>query len=78
MAKKTYSTPSVEIEILLTDVLMISNMDNVGEDEDNWEIQEVGYENFKQKKYSSFSIEFYIRTFYGGVCQYGKTRKSNR
>ena len=38
MAKKTYSTPSVEIEILLTDVLMISNMDNVGEDEDNWEI----------------------------------------
>ena len=38
MAKRTYSTPSVEIEILLTDVLMISNMDNVGEDEDNWEI----------------------------------------
>ena len=38
MAKKTYSTPSVEIEILLTDVIMTSNLDNVGDDVDNWEI----------------------------------------
>ena len=38
MAKKTYSTPSVEIEILLTDIIMTSNLDNVGDDVENWEI----------------------------------------
>lgn len=40
MAKKNYSTPSVEIENLLLDVLMFSNYDNVGDDED-WGITEV-------------------------------------
>ena len=38
MAKKTYSTPSVEIELLLTDIIMTSNLDNVGDDVENWEI----------------------------------------
>ncbi len=39
MAKKIYTTPSVEIEVMLTDVIMISNMDNVGDDGD-WGIPE--------------------------------------
>ena len=39
MAKKLYTTPSVEIEVLLADVLMFSSFDNVGEDED-WGIPE--------------------------------------
>ena len=36
MAKKIYSAPSVEIELLEADVLMMSSFDNVGNDEDNW------------------------------------------
>lgn len=38
MAKKKYTTPSVEVEQLLHDVLMFSNYDNVGGDED-WNIE---------------------------------------
>ncbi len=38
MTKKTYVTPKVTIENLLQDVLMFSNYDNVGGDED-WGIQ---------------------------------------
>ncbi len=38
MAKKTYIAPSAKIENLLQDVLMFSNYDNVGGDED-WGIQ---------------------------------------
>ena len=34
MAKKLYTTPSVEIELLQADVLMFSAFDNVGDDED--------------------------------------------
>ncbi len=38
MTKKTYIAPKVAIENLLQDVLMFSNYDNVGGDED-WGIQ---------------------------------------
>ena len=38
MAKKLYTTPSVEIELLQADVLMFSSFDNLGEDKDDWGI----------------------------------------
>ena len=38
MAKKVYVAPSATIETLLLDVLMFSNYDNVGGDEE-WGIQ---------------------------------------
>ena len=38
MAKKNYVAPSATIDNLLLDVLMFSNLDNVGGDED-WGIQ---------------------------------------
>ena len=38
MAKKLYTTPSVEIELLGADVLMFSAFDNVGDDEE-WGIE---------------------------------------
>ena len=34
MAKKTYVAPEATVETLLQDVLMMSNYDNVGNDED--------------------------------------------
>ena len=46
MAKKTYLAPKVTIENLLQDVLMFSNYDNVGGDEE-WNIQVKGEQKMK-------------------------------